>query len=226
MSKHHMVVLPEQGKPIKHQLKAWLRRNPQFFPPGTDANYGTSHRLRSGLQKMGWHLHIGSKEVLVIKPDETGSTSYATSLLDHSDDGEAEAPALDITDENQSPEITFGLERDLQSALRTNIEQLEPGLSIVDGGRERTTEAGRLDILAEDRDANLVVIELKAGRATSDVIAQTLSYMTAIAEEEGRPVRGAIVAGEFTDRVISAAKAVPNLDLFTYAYLFSFSPAA
>jgi len=224
MGKDHFVVVLEQGGIGKYPLKPWMRRNPEFYPPGTHADYGTSHRLRRGLQKMGWKLHIGSEEVLVLKPDETGSTTYASFLLDHTDDGEAEAP--DTTDEYESPENIFALERDLQSALRTNIEQLEPGLSIVDGGKERTTEAGRLDILAEDQDANLVVVELKAGRATSDVIAQILSYMTAIAEEEGRPVRGAIVAGEFTDRVMSAAKAVPNLDLFRYSYLFSFSPVA
>ncbi|HUQ69851.1 MAG TPA: helix-turn-helix domain-containing protein, partial [Planctomycetaceae bacterium] len=46
----------------------------------------------------------------------------------------------------QAVEATFGLERDLQLALRTNIGQLEAGLQIIDGGKERITEAGRIDI--------------------------------------------------------------------------------
>src|SRR5262245_23875392 len=50
----------------------------------------------------------------------------------------------------EAAEITFGLERDLQMALRSNIEQLEPGLEIIDGGKERITEAGRIDITARD----------------------------------------------------------------------------
>jgi hypothetical protein len=56
----------------------------------------------------------------------------------------------------QQEEITFGLERDLQIALRRNIDQLEPGLKIVDGGTERTVEAGRIDITAEDEENKLV----------------------------------------------------------------------
>ena len=60
-------------------------------------------------------------------------------------------------------EFTFALERDLQKALRENIEQLEPGLRIVDGGSEQAVDAGRIDITAEARDGALVVIELKAG---------------------------------------------------------------
>jgi DNA-binding CsgD family transcriptional regulator len=35
-------------------------------------------------------------------------------------------------------ETTFGLERDLQSALRNNIDQLEAGLKIADGGKEQS----------------------------------------------------------------------------------------
>ena len=35
-------------------------------------------------------------------------------------------------------DTAFGLERDLQLALRRSIEQLEPGLTIIDGDREQT----------------------------------------------------------------------------------------
>ena len=68
-------------------------------------------------------------------------------------DGEMESL---VTEERT---ITFGLERDLQEALRDNIEQLEPGLKIIDGGTERTVAAGRIDITAEDKEGNLVVID-------------------------------------------------------------------
>ena len=40
-------------------------------------------------------------------------------------------------------ETTFVLERDLQRALRSNIEQLEPGLKITDGGNEQSVPSGR-----------------------------------------------------------------------------------
>jgi RecB family endonuclease NucS len=57
----------------------------------------------------------------------------------------------------------FGLERDLQLALRSNINQLEAGLTISDGGKEQIVESGRIDITAKDRDGATVVIELKGG---------------------------------------------------------------
>jgi len=64
-------------------------------------------------------------------------------------------PSEEKTDELiEAAEATFGLERDLQNALRANIEQLETGLSIVDGETKMTTEAGRTDIVAEDREEN------------------------------------------------------------------------
>ena len=56
----------------------------------------------------------------------------------------------------------FGLERDLQKALRANIGQLETGLKIVDGGTEKNVPAGRIDITAEDPGGTTVVIEVRA----------------------------------------------------------------
>gem|GEM_PF-722314 len=119
-------------------------------------------------------------------------------------------------------ETTFGLERDLQKALRNNIEQLEQGLKIIDGGKERTTEAGRIDITAEDQQGAIVVVELKAGAANPDCIAQILSYIGALSEEEQRPLRGILVAGDFPSRVVFASRAVPNLLLKKYTFRFSF----
>ncbi|HDS44511.1 MAG TPA: DUF91 domain-containing protein [Methanomicrobia archaeon] len=119
-------------------------------------------------------------------------------------------------------ETTFGLERDLQKALRSNIEQLEQGLKIIDGGKERTTKAGRIDITAEDQQGAIVVIELKAGVANPDCIAQILSYIGALSAEEQKPLRGILVAGDFPDRVMYASRAVPNLLLKKYTFRFSF----
>ena len=120
----------------------------------------------------------------MIVPDENGDTSFADDLID--DEVIDEEQDDDFAD---AAEITFGLERDLQSALRANISQLESGLTIADAGRERTTEAGRIDIVAQDSKKNLVIIELKAGLATPEVIAQVLAYMGAVAESDGVPVR-------------------------------------
>lgn len=118
-------------------------------------------------------------------------------------------------------ETTFGLESDLQKALRSNIDQLEPGLTITDGGKESTVQSGRIDIRAQDRTNNSVVIELKVGEADREAVAQILSYIGDLSEACSK-VRGILVAGAFTPRAISAARAVQNLQLFKYSFKFAF----
>ncbi|MFZ2070720.1 MAG: hypothetical protein WAV32_03790 [Halobacteriota archaeon] len=75
---------------------------------------------------------------------------------------------------------------------------------------------------AEDKQGAVVVIELKAGAATPDCIAQILSYMGALSDMEQKPVRGILVAGDFPSRVVFAARAVSNLQLKKYTFRFSF----
>ncbi len=72
----------------------------------------------------------------------------------------AAVKAVDTRRRNQLPvdekeigdaiEITFGLERDMQKALREHIDQLEPGLKIVDDNKEKRVPAGYIDITARD----------------------------------------------------------------------------
>jgi len=118
-------------------------------------------------------------------------------------------------------ETTFGLERDLQKALRNNIEQLERGLKIIDGGKEQKVESGFIDITAKDKNGNTVVIELKAGSADRETVGQIAGYMGDV-QATDQSVRGIIVASDFTSAVVSALGALPNLQLRKYRFSFSF----
>jgi len=119
-------------------------------------------------------------------------------------------------------EMQFRLERDLQAAIRENITQLEDGLAITDGGTEQTVGAGRIDITAEDASGRTVVIELKAGTAQPDSVAQLLAYMGTIPNPEGRDIRGILVASDFHQRVRDAVHALPNVALKAYSFRFTF----
>jgi transposase-like protein len=121
----------------------------------------------------------------------------------------------------QAIDATFGLERDLQAALRRHIDQLEPGLRIVDGGKEQSVDSGRIDITAQDANGVTVIIELKAGPADRETIGQILGYMGDMMVGQ-KPIRGILVAGEFPQRTVAAARAVPNLQLKKYSFKFSF----
>jgi endonuclease len=117
---------------------------------------------------------------------------------------------------------TFALERDLQTALRANLSQLEPGLVAIDGGGEARVEAGFIDILARDSAGKLTVIELKSETAKPEAVAQLLAYMGCVSEQYGEAVRGILVAGDHHPRVKLAARAVTNMSLKKYRYRFDF----
>ena len=220
MAKEHLVVIKtEDGTVSFHRMKEWLRNNRSSVPDGLDPTNDTSHTLRRGLRHNGWILVEKADKVLLIKPDEESDTSFADELIATIEDKDEDISEKEIL---EAEEITFGLERDLQKVLRANISQLDPDLTVIDGGQERSTEAGRIDITAKDRSGTTVVIELKAGKANPDVVAQILSYMGSVAETDGVPIRGILVAGEFHKRVVLASKAIPNLQLKQYAFQFTF----
>jgi hypothetical protein len=142
--------------------------------------------------------------------------------------GDTPQEGLPLIDDVAEPELeeaegrVFKLEQDLQNALRANIAQLEAGLTIEDGGKEYKVHAGFIDILAKDKSDGWVVIELKAGDAKPESIAQILSYMSCVAEEKNGQARGILIASDFVPRVRLAARAVPTLALQRYRFNFSF----
>ena len=218
---HYIVLKKEDGGLEFYPMKPWLRKNRQYLPSGMDPDVNTSHELRRALKRKGWGLEIEDDRVLLIKPSDDGDTTFASEILGNNPDTEED---LSPEEAIEATEVIFGLEQDLQSTLRANINQLESGLKIIDDGKERVTEAGRIDITAEDPHGNVVIIELKAGTATPQVIAQVLAYMGAVAEADGKPVRGILVAGDFHKRIVLATRAVPNLQLRKYSFQFSFEP--
>lgn len=218
MKRHFIVLKSADGEAETYPMKEWLRQHPQYIPEGLDARDSTTSQLRIALRKKGWEREELNDRVLLIKP-ENGDTSFADKLVED----ESEMDEVTYSEKiEEAEEITFGLERDLQSALRVNIEKLEAGLKIIDEGKERSTQAGRIDITAEDSYGNIVIIELKAGTASPEVVAQILAYMGAISEAEKKPVRGILIAGDFHKRVILASRAVSTLELKKYSFQFKF----
>lgn len=133
--------------------------------------------------------------------------------------------------EETSP-ASLSLERDLESALCRNLDQLEAGLRLYDvngrNGRQLDTQAvGRIDLLVVDRVNNLLVIELKVGEADDIVCGQLLRYMGWVMEKLAgkRTVRGMIVASEFSQRLKYAARAMTDVSLKAYEVNFKFTDA-
>src|SRR5216684_2690103 len=120
-------------------------------------------------------------------------------------------------------EASLSLEADLEEALVPNLAQLEKGLRLYEehsavGRQFDAKAAGRIDLLAVDSQQNFVVVELKAGDADRQVCGQIQAYMGWVKANlaGSRPVRGIIVAHEFTERAKLAATVVPGLTLKKY----------
>ncbi len=132
----------------------------------------------------------------------------------------------EVTDERidediaQSIDTQVSLEKDLQKYLSSRVSELEGGLTLVSGGVEYTTDAGRIDLLTRDQLNNLVVIELKAVKAKDSALGQLLGYIGCLSQENPN-VRGILVASDFDKRVVFAAKALPNIKLIKYELSFN-----
>ena len=124
--------------------------------------------------------------------------------------------------EQEAKAVRFTLERDLESALRLNIGQLEQGLNVIAVQKQVLSGFGRLDIEAEDKNGAAVVIELKAGKADREAIGQILGYMGDLATGKNL-VRGILVAGDFDLSAVAAARVVPHLQLRKYGFNFTFT---
>jgi RecB family endonuclease NucS len=132
------------------------------------------------------------------------------------------ASALEMLATADAKKTALSLEYNLQRAFRENIEQLENGLVIQDVGKEKFVLSGRMHILAIDVNKAIVVIELIVGTAEHDAISEILSYMGKLQEENNGPVRGIVIARDFSARAIAASEKVPSIELRKYGFNFSF----
>jgi len=126
--------------------------------------------------------------------------------------------------------LSFSLEKYLQEFIVSNWDRtpLAKTLDILtedeEKGVEFLTGVGEIDILARDRTTgDWVVIELKKGRNSDNVVGQLLRYMGWIRKHKARPgenVRGIIITGATDDRIKYAISASPGIEFFTYRVNF------
>jgi len=122
----------------------------------------------------------------------------------------------------EEAEFVLSRESDIQNYIVDNPQTLEKGLKVLE--KEYTTPIGRVDILAQDRKSNYVVIEVKAGYADISTFGQISSYIGLIQKElaKDRKVRGIIVASDFDNKIRAAILTNPSISLKKYKVSFQF----
>lgn len=125
----------------------------------------------------------------------------------------------------------FAMEKHLEDFLVKNWAQTELGkdydIYAEDGepvGQQYPTDTGPMDLLAVKKDkSELLVVELKRGKASDVVVGQVLRYMGFVKEdlaESHQAVRGVIIALEDDLRIRRALAVTPSIQFFRYQISF------
>ena len=184
-----------------------------------------------------WHLRsIRRDEMSRELQNSTGSIGTIANVTKHSEElkrlisGETE-PSLISTDATVEDPNVFALEKHLEEFLIANWGSTPLGRDYdiyeVDGelvGQQYPSDTGPLDILAISKDQKeLLVVELKKGRASDVVVGQIQRYMGYVVgelAEEGQSVKGVIIALEDDLRIRRALKVANNIDFYRYEVSF------
>jgi restriction system protein len=136
--------------------------------------------------------------------------------------------SIDQTIEDASE---FALEKHLEDFLIQNWSQTELGkrynIFEEDGefvGQQYPSDTGPIDILAISKDKKeILVVELKKGRASDSVVGQIQRYMGYVMEElaeKGQTVKGVIIALEDDLRIRRALSVTNNIEFYRYQVSF------
>lgn len=172
--------------------------------------------------------------------NSVGSVGTVSTVTKHAEEierliGERSAPVLTIADETVEDPSVFALEKHLEDFLVANWAQTPLGRThdIFEDegeviGQQYLSDTGPIDILAVSKDrSELLVVELKRGRASDVVVGQIQRYMGYVLDDlasEGQTVRGVIIALEDDLRLRRALRVAPNIDFYRYQVSFDLIP--
>lgn len=145
--------------------------------------------------------------------------------------GNKKPPVIISTDETIEDPSEFALEKHLEDFLVKNWKQTELGkhydIYEVDGelvGKQFLSDTGPIDILAISKDKKtLLVVELKKGRVSDNVVGQIQRYMGYVLEElaeKNQKVKGVIIASDDDLRIKRALSVTNNIDFYRFIVSF------
>lgn len=167
----------------------------------------------------------------------TGSAGTVSDISKHETeirkfiDGNTNPPIVAVDETIEDP-IVFALEKHLEEFLIQNWKKTELGKKYnifeLDGelvGQQFLTDTGPIDILAINKDKKeLLVVELKKGRVSDNVVGQIQRYMGYVQEElaeNGQIVKGVIIGLDDDLRIKRALSVTNNIEFYKYKVNFT-----
>jgi len=169
--------------------------------------------------------------------NSTGSIGTVSTITKHATEienliaGNISQTMITTNDSSIESPSEFAMEKHLEDFLAKNWQSTELGAKYDiledDGeliGQQFQSDTGPIDILAISKDrSELLVVELKKGRASDAVVGQIQRYMGYILDEvadEHQNVRGCIIAFEDDLRIRRALRINPLIDFYLYEITF------
>ena len=166
----------------------------------------------------------------------TGSIGTVCQISKYKDEleklikGEIFNPVITSKDPTIEDPTVFALEKHLEDFLVANWTQTPLGKKYdiykdeENFGQQFPTDTGPIDILAISKDKKeVLVVELKKGRASDSVVGQIQRYMGYVTEfvaEDNQQVKGVIIALDEDQRIKFALKVAPNIEFYRYEVKF------
>ncbi|MEZ4772699.1 MAG: PDDEXK nuclease domain-containing protein [Bacteroidia bacterium] len=168
--------------------------------------------------------------------NSTGSIGTVSNISKYAEEiekliGGNKPPTIISNDDTIEDPSVFALEKHLEDFLVANWKQTELGkhynIYEEDGelvGQQYPSDTGQIDLLAISKDKKtLLVVELKRGRVSDNVVGQIQRYMGYVKEELAEPnqeVKGIIIALEDDLRIKRALSVTNNIEFYRYQVSF------
>ncbi|TGM41712.1 DUF1016 family protein [Leptospira biflexa] len=196
------------------------------------SNANLPHRRNVTWLPVSIDRNLMSKEL----KNSTGSTGTTANISQYAAEierliGNQKLPIIYSNDSTIEDPAVFALEKHLEDFLVQNWDQTELGKKYdiyqEEGelvGQQYPSDTGPIDILAVSKDKKtLLVLELKKGRASDNVVGQIQRYMGYVKEElaeSNQEVKGIIIALEDDLRIKRALSVTQNIEFYRYQVNF------